>query len=96
MKDDLIEEIIKLTAEKYVYPYVNAIVKLRRINYNHNTYYNSYILELNYNNFYVRYELKYPYLYRRTYIMRVVSDLCIELSRLTNRERNYFYKRSDN
>lgn len=31
----------------------------------------------------------------RTYIMRVVSDLCNNLAEMTQRERNYFFKRSD-
>lgn len=42
-----------------------------------------------------RYELDNRYCNERTYIMRVVSELCINLAKMTQRERNDFFKIND-
>lgn len=50
-----------------------------------------YTLQLDYNNYHTKYELDIMYQSNRSYIMRVVSDLCINLADMTQRERNDFY-----
>lgn len=54
-------------------------------------YFHKYTLQLDYNNCYTKYELDSRYQSNRSYIMRVVSDLCNNLADMTQRERNDFY-----
>lgn len=84
--DDILLDAIKSTAEKYVYNHVKVKVYYKINNYN---------IELIFNDYHTKYVLYRNYEKRESYIMRVVSDLCIELARHFNKERDFFYKRSD-
>lgn len=87
--DDIFLVAIKRTAEKYVKDYVKVkVFKEER--------FRRYILQLSIGDeeFYTRssYQLHPGYVNRESYIMRVVSDLCIELAKMTNKERNDFFE----
>lgn len=91
MENDILIKAIKDTAEKYVKDYVKVIVyETKPIEYG-----SKYTLQLDYSNVHTLYKLHNKYCNQRTYIMRVVSDLCINLAEMTQRERNDFFKRSD-
>lgn len=89
--DDIFLVAIKRTAEKYVKDNVKVIVyETKLIEYGR-----KYTLQLDYSVHHTKYELDNRYCNQRTYIMRVVSDLCINLAEMTQRERNDFFKISD-
>lgn len=91
MIEDILLKAIEETAKKYVKEDVNVSVYKTESDF----YYNGYTLQLNYANFSTNYKLHYKYSKSEHYIMRVVSDLCIDLAKMTQRERNDFFKRSD-
>lgn len=91
MNNDIFKEAIKNTAKKYVKDNVKVNVYKTEPKY----YSSQYTLQLNYNNCHTLYRLHNQYVKRENYIMRVVSDLCINLAEMTQQERNYFFKRSD-
>lgn len=53
-----------------------------------------YVLQLDYANVSTYYELDNKYKNNRSYIMRVVSDLCNNLADMTQRTRNDFYNKN--
>ena len=92
MNKDILRTAIENTAKKYVKEYVKVNV-YKTEPY---VYWHEYTLQLNYNNCHTLYKLHNKYVKSEHYIMRVVSDLCINLADMTQQERNYFFKRSDN
>ena len=58
-------------------------------------YLSKYTIQLDNSVYHTKYELDNRYCNERTYIMRVVSDLCINLAKMTQRERNDFFKISN-
>lgn len=91
MENDILIKAIKETAGKYVKDYVKVIVyETKPIEYGR-----KYTLQLDYSVHHTKYELDNRYCNQRTYIMRVVSDLCINLAKMTQRERNVFFKISN-
>lgn len=91
MENDILMKAIKETAEKYVKGYVRvSVYETKPIEYG-----SKYTLQLDYSVHHTKYVLANRYCNQRTYIMRVVSDLCINLAEMTQRERNDFFKRSD-
>lgn len=54
-------------------------------------YYSKYTLQLDYANWHTYYKLDNEFSKNRSYIMRVVSDLCNNLAKMTQRPRNDFY-----
>lgn len=91
MENDIFIKAIKETAEKYVKDNVKVSVYETRPK----EYWSKYTIQLDYCNIHTLYVLHNKYCNQRTYIMRVVSDLCINLAEMTQRERNAFFKRSD-
>ena len=91
MKNDILLEAIKEVAEKYV----KDNVKVKVYKTEPKDYFRQYTLQLDYNNIHTLYRLYSQRVKSEFYIMRVVSDLCIELAEMTQKERNYFFKRSD-
>lgn len=89
--DDILLKAIKETAKKYV----KDNVKVSVYKTEPNNYWGEYSLQLDYGNCTTFYTLKNRYVKHESYIMRVVSDLCINLAEMTQRERNDFFKRSD-
>ena len=91
MDEDIFRSAIENTAKKYVKD--NTKVKVYKTIPEDK--YNSYTLQLDYGNYHTFHILNNMYANRESHIMRVVSDLCINLSRMTGEERNFFFKRSD-
>lgn len=91
MKNDILIKAIRETAEEYVKDNVRVSVyeSIR------SECYSKYTLQLDYSNVHTLYKLHNKYCNQRTYIMRVVSDLCINLAKMTQRERNDFFKISN-
>lgn len=89
--DDILKIAIENTAKKYV----KENVKISVYKTEPDNYYGEYSLQLDYKNYSTFYSLKNRYVKHEHYIMRVVSDLCINLARMTQQERNDFFKRSD-
>lgn len=92
MENDILMKAIKETAEKYVKDNVKVRVY---INEDNDKYSRRYGLQLSLNNCFTYYKLSNKYCNSRTYIMRVVSDLCINLAEMAQRKRNDFFKISD-
>lgn len=91
MENDILMKAIKETAEKYVKSYVRVnVYETRPIEYG-----GKYTLQLDYSVHHTKYVLANRYCNQRTYIMRVVSDLCINLADMIHEERDFFFKRSD-
>ena len=89
MENDILIKAIKDTAEKYVKDYVKVIVyETKPIEYGR-----KYTLQLDYSVYHTKYELDNRYCNSRTYIMRVVSDLCNNLAEMTQREIKEVMKR---
>ena len=89
MSNDILRDSIEKVANKYVQnnvkvtvykPYSRAFV---------------YILQIEYNNLGVSYELDPRYCICEDYILRIVSDLCRDIASRTNKERDYYFKKSD-
>lgn len=87
MSNDILRDSIEKVASKYVQnnvkvtvykPYSRAFV---------------YILQIEYNNLGVSYELDSRYCIYEDYILRIVSDLCKDIASRTNKERDYFFKK---
>lgn len=91
MNDDIFMQAIKETAERYV----KDNVKVSVYETTPKEYWRKYTIQLDNSIYHTKYELDNRYCNQRTYIMRVVSDLCINLAEMTQRERNDFFKRSD-
>lgn len=91
MSDDIFKDAILQTAKKYV----NDNVKVSVYETNSEISCSDYILKLEYNNYQNNYMLYRGYDKDEGYIMRVVSDLCSALAQETQKERDYFFKRSD-
>ena len=91
MENDILLEAIKEVAKKHV----KDNVKVKVYKTEPKEYFSQYTLQLDYNNIHTLYRLENRYCNNRTYIIRVVSDLCINLAEMTQRERNCFFKRSD-
>lgn len=91
MENDIFMKAIKETAEKYV----KDNVKVSVYESIPSEYYSKYTIQLDNSIYHTKYELDKRYCNERTYIMRVVSDLCINLAEMTQRKRNDFFKRSD-
>lgn len=89
--NDIFINAIKLTAEKYV----KNDVKVSVYETNPKNFGRRYTLQLDYGNCHTYYELDNRYMNQETYIMRVVSDLCINIAEMTQRDRNCYFKRSD-
>ena len=88
MEDDLL---IKESAKEYVKDNVEvSVYKTEPRNY-----WRNYTLQLDYNIYRTAYELENRYCISKSYIMRVVSDLCFNLAKITQRKRNDFFKISD-
>lgn len=91
MKEDILLKAIEETAKKYV----KDDVKVSVYKTEPKEYFSQYTLQLDYNNLHTLYRLHNKFVKSEHYIMRVVSDLCIDLAKMTQRERNVFFKRSD-
>ena len=91
MKEDILLKAIEETTKKYVKDYVKVSVYKTEPR----EYFSQYTLQLDYNNLHTLYRLHNQFVKSEHYIMRVVSDLCINLAEMTQRKRNDFFKRSD-
>ena len=89
MSDDILRDSIEMVANKYVQNNVKVTV------YKPDSRAFVYILQIEYNYFGASYELHPRYCICESYILRIVSDLCREIASLTNKERDYYFKRSD-
>lgn len=93
------EDILKTAIEDVAKKYVKDNVKVSVYKTEPNKYWGEYSLQLDYKtdykNYSTFYTLRNTYVKHEHYIMRVVSDLCNDLARMTQRERDYFFKRSD-
>lgn len=87
--DDILLKAIEETAKKYV----KDNVKVSVYKTEPKEYFSQYTLQLESNNCNTLYRLHNQYVKSEHYIMRVVSDLCINLAEMTQRERNDFFKR---
>ena len=87
MSNNILSEGIVTESMKHLHSFVKVFVEIE----NNNTYY----LVINVNEYSAKYRLHPLYMRKKTYIMRVVSDLCIELARMCECERNCFYKVSE-
>lgn len=91
MENDILMKAIKETAKKYVRSYVKvSVYETKPFEYGH-----KYTLQFDYSVHHTKYVLDNRYCNNKSYIMRVVSDLCINLADMTHEERNFFFKRSD-
>ena len=91
MNIDILKDAIENTAKKYV----KGNVKVKAYRTKLKGYFSQYTLQLDYKGYRTSYILHNQYLDRESYIMRVVSDLCINLAEITNRERDFFFKKGD-
>ena len=89
MSNDVLRDSIEKVANKYVQnnvkvtvykPYSRAFV---------------YILQIEYNNLAVSYKLHPRYCMYESYILRVVSDLCKHIAGVTNKDRDYYFKKEN-
>ena len=88
MENDIFIKAIKETVEEYVKDNVRVSVYKTEPK----EYWSKYTIQLDNSAYHTKYELDNRYCNERTYIMRVVSDLCINLAKMTQRERNDFFK----
>lgn len=91
MENDIFIKAIKETVEEYVKDNVRVSVYKTEPK----EYWSKYTIQLDNSAYRTIYELDNRYCNERTYIMRVVSDLCINLAKMTQRERNDFFKISN-
>ena len=91
MSNDIFKDAILQTAKKYV----NDNVKVSVYETDPDIIYSYYTLKIEYKNHQNSYRLSKGHVKHEGYIMRVVSDLCSALAQETQKERNYFFKRSD-
>lgn len=93
---DIFKDSILNVVKKYVNDNVHVIVyETDKFEYFKSYNFSTYTLQLKYKNCISEYCLHNDYVKHEGYIMRVVSDLCNDISRMTGKERNYFFKRSD-
>ena len=91
MENDIFIKAIKETVEEYV----KDNIKVNVYETEPKEYWSKYTIQLDNSIHHTNYKLDNRYCNQRTYIMGVVSDLCINLAKMTQRERNDFFKRSD-
>ena len=83
MENDIFIKAIKETVEEYVKDNVRVSVYKTEPK----EYWSKYTIQLDNSAYHTKYELDNRYCNERTYIMRVVSDLCINLAKMTQREQ---------
>lgn len=90
MSNDILKDAILETAKKYVKD--NVVVSVHENDPKNLS--GKYRLQLINSNCSVSYNLHDKYVNSESYIMRVVSDLCMNIARIRNAERDDFFKKS--
>lgn len=89
MSNDILRDSIEKVANKYVQNNVKVTV------YKTDSRPFIYTIQIEYNDLCPAYELHPRYCIIESYILRVVSDLCGLIASVTNKEKDYYFKKSD-
>ena len=90
MNDDILKDAIENVVKELVYDYVKVDINV--VKYSDIT---NYEIELSYGVFHTVCKLFEEFSTSKAYITRVVSDLCNNLAKHFDKERDFFFKRSD-